>query len=225
MNPIANKTVSITINRITYTRITDENGTVSLAINLGSGTYGVITQVDDASVKSTITVLSTVNGNDITKYYRNGTQYSVQVYDTNGKAVGAGEVVTFNINGVFYNRTTDASGIATLNINLPPSDYIITADYKGCKVANNIKVLPVLSASDITMKYMDGTQFAATLVDGQGNPYKDQYVTFNVNGVLYNRLTDSNGVAKLNIRLLPGEYIITSSFNGANIANKITITC
>ena len=224
MNPIANKTVSITINRITYTRITDENGTVSLAINLGSGTYGVITQVDDASVKSTITVLSTVNGNDITKYYRNGTQYSVQVYDTNGKAVGAGEVVTFNINGVFYNRTTDASGIATLNINLPPSDYIITADYKGCKVANNIKVLPVLSASDITMKYMDGTQFAATLVDGQGNPYKDQYVIFNVNGVLYNRLTDSNGVAKLNIRLLPGEYIITSSFNGANIANKITIT-
>ena len=42
LNPIANKTVSITINRITYTRTTDENGTVSLAINLGSGTYGAI---------------------------------------------------------------------------------------------------------------------------------------------------------------------------------------
>jgi hypothetical protein len=71
---------------------------------------------------------------------------------------------------------------------------------------------------------MDGTQFVATLVDGQGNPYKDQFVTFNVNGILYNRLTDSNGQAKLNIRLPPGEYIITSSFNGCNVANKITIT-
>ena len=49
-------------------------------------------------------------------------------------------------------------------------------------------------------------------------------LTFNVNGIFYNRLTDSNGQAALNIRLPPGEYIITSSFNGANIANKITIT-
>ena len=52
----------------------------------------------------------------------------------------------------------------------------------------------------------------------------DQMVTFNVNGVFYNRLTDSNGQAALNIRLPPGEYIITSSFNGVNVANKITIT-
>ncbi len=224
LNPIANKTVSITINRITYTRTTDENGTVSLAINLGSGTYAVITQVDSTSVKSSITVLSTVNGSDITKYYRNATQYSVQVYNTNGTAVGKGEIVTFNINGRFYNRTTDENGIATLNINLPPSEYIITADYKGCKISNNIKVLPVLKAEDITMKYMDGTKFKANLIDGQGNPYKNQFITFNVNGILYNRLTDSNGQAALNIRLPPGEYIITSSFNGANIANKITIT-
>ena len=226
LNPIANKTVSITINRITYTRTTDENGTVSLAINLGSGTYGAIIQVDSTSVKSSITVLSTLTGNDITKYYRNATQYSVQVFDTTGKAVGKGEVVTFNVNGRFYNRTTDENGIATLNINLPQGEYVITAinPVTGEMQSNKITVLPVVAAKDITMKYLDGTQFVATLVDGQGNPYKDQFVTFNVNGILYNRLTDSNGQAALNIRLIPGEYIITSSFNGCNIANKITIT-
>ncbi len=84
--------------------------------------------------------------------------------------------------------------------------------------------MPVLKAEDITMKYLDGTQFKANLVDGQGKPYADQNITFNVNGILYDRLTDSNGQAKLNIRLQPGEYIITSSFNGGNIANKITVT-
>ena len=74
------------------------------------------------------------------------------------------------------------------------------------------------------MGYHDGTQFVATLVDGQGCPYSSQTVQFNINGVLYNRVTDSSGQAKLNINLMAGEYIITSSYNGYSIANKITIT-
>ena len=118
------------------------------------------------------TVLSTVTGKDITKYYRNATQYSVQVFDATGKAVGKGEVVTFNINGRFYNRTTDENGIATLNINLPQGEYVITEinPVTGEIHSNNITVLPVLKAENIPMKYLDGSQFKANLVDGQGNP-------------------------------------------------------
>ena len=105
-----------------------------------------------------------------------------------------------------------------------PGDFIITAEYQGSRVSNNIKVLPVLSASDISMKYRDGTQFKANLVDSQGKPYAGQSVTFNVNGVFYNRMTDSNGQAKLNINLMPGEYIITSSYNSSSISNTIKIS-
>ncbi|MEE0025762.1 carboxypeptidase-like regulatory domain-containing protein, partial [Methanobrevibacter sp.] len=135
-----------------------------------------------------------------------------------------GKTVTFNINGIMYQRQTNESGIAKLNINLPPGDYVITASYEGYNVANNITVLPVLSASDLKMKYMDGSKFKATLLDGQGKPYAQQKIQFNVNGVLYNKITDSNGQAELNIRLPAGEYIITSSYNGANIANRVTVT-
>ena len=39
---------------------------------------------------------------------------------------------------------------------------------------------------------------------------------------LYNRITGSEGMAKLNINLMPGEYIITSSYNGSSIGNKLT---
>ena len=117
----------------------------------------------------------------------------------------------------------DANGIAKLNINFQPGDYVITSEYKGCVASNNIKVLPILNATDINMKYRDGTQFKATLVDGQGKPYAGQSVTFNINGVFYNRPTDSSGTAKLNINLMPGEYIITSMYNGMAIANTITI--
>ncbi|MBR6023645.1 MAG: Ig-like domain repeat protein, partial [Methanobrevibacter sp.] len=311
-NPLANKTVIININGKDYTRTTDENGTASMALGLPSNTYNVTITVDNQIVNSVVTVLSTVDGTDVVKVYRNGTQYyatftdsegkylasgtivkfningvmyerkvsgdkgqaklninlpqgkyiitainpsngemaannitvlstiaenkdivkyyknatqyTVKILGDDGKAVGAGVDVKFNINGIFYTRQTDASGIAKLSINLPPGDYVITAEYNGCKVANNITVLPVLSAKDITMKYRDGTKFTATLVDGQGKPYAEQKVQFNINGVLYNKETDSKGQAKLNINLLAGEYIITSSYNGANIANKITIT-
>ena len=311
-NVLANKSVVIYINGVSYTRTTDAKGTASIALGLNSGVYNVTSTVDDESVDSVVTILSTVNGTDVvkmyrngtqyyatfldsqgkyladgttvqfningvmydrkvsgdkglarlninlpageyiitamnpvtgekaankitvlativenrdlTKYYKNATQYTVKVLGADGKPVAAGETVTFNINGVMYKRTTDASGIAKININLAPSDYIITAEYNGFTVSNNIKVLPVLSAEDITMKYRDGTQFKATLVDGQGKPYAGQSVTFNINGVFYNRSTDSTGTAKLNINLMPGEYIITSSYNGANIANTIKIS-
>ena len=164
-----------------------------------------------------------IENEDLTKYYRNATQYTVKVIDDTGKDVGAGEIVTFNINGVLYNRTTNASGIAKLNINLNPGDYIITAQCNGCEVSNKIKVLPVLSADDLNKKYGAPDQFIAKLLDGTGKVLSGETVQFNVNGTFYNRVTDSNGQAKLNIRLMPGKHIITSSYNGTSIANNITV--
>lgn len=107
---------------------------------------------------------------------------------------------------------------------MPPSDYVITADYNGCKVSNNIKLLPVLKAENLKMKYIDRSKFKATLLDGKDKHYAEQKIQFNVNGVLYSWETDSKGQAELNIRLPSGEYIITSSYNGVNVANIITIT-
>ena len=172
-----------------------------------------------------ITVLSKIAENkDLVKYYKNDSQYVVKIIGDDGKPVGENQTVTFNINGVMYERKTNASGHAKLNINLPPENYVITAMYGGCNVANNITVLPVLSAEDLTKKYGDLTPFIANLVDGQGSPLANATVKFNINGRMYERNTNGTGQAKLNINLIAGEYIITSSYNGANIANKITIT-
>ena len=220
--------VRFNINGVMYERkVSGGKGLARLNINLGEGKY-IITAMNTVTGENTannITVLSLITENrDVTKYYRNATQYTVKVLGEDGKAVGAGVTVRFNINGVFYERQTDASGIAKLNINLHAGDYIITAEYNGCMVSNNIKVLPILNATDVSMKYRDGTQFKANLIDGQGKPYVNQAVTFNINGVFYNRITDASGQAKLNINLMPGEYIITSSYNGFSIANTIKIS-
>ncbi|MBR6024474.1 MAG: Ig-like domain-containing protein, partial [Methanobrevibacter sp.] len=132
-------------------------------------------------------------------------------------------VVKFNVHGRLYERTTNATGHAVLNINLEPEEYIITSYYKECREGNSIEVLPVLTASDLTMKYKDGSQFKAKLVDGQGKPYAGQKISFNINGVFYSRTTGSDGVAKLNINLQSGQYIITSEYNEYKISNTIKI--
>ena len=79
--------------------------------------------------------------------------------------------VTFNINEVFYERYSYESGYVKLNINLQPGEYIITADFCGYKVSNNITVFPVLSAGDLEMAYLDGSTFNVTVLNGQGRPY------------------------------------------------------
>ena len=224
---LANTTVTFHVNNAYYSRTTDFNGRAKLNINLNPGNYTITSEntVTREVITNMIIVLpNIVENRDLEKYCRNNSQYVVKILNGDGTPAKANETVTFNINGVFYNRTTNETGHAKLNINLNPGEYIITAEYKGCKVSNKIKVKSILSAEDLTKKYGTPDQFKAKLVDGEGNPLANTNVTFNINGVFYNRTTDSDGIAKLNIRLMPGEYIITSSYNECYISNKITVT-
>ena len=225
-NPLANIDVSFNIHGIIYNRTTDKNGAVKLNINLDAGDYilTALNPVTGEMKSNTIKVISLIVSDDLTKYYRNASQFVVRIRSADGGYVGAGENVTFNINGVFYTRTTNATGHAMLNINLHQGNFTITTYHKDCSQGNNIEVLPILSADDLVMKYMDGSQFKVQLVDGQGKAYAGQTVTFNINGVFYRSVTDNTGQAKLNINLMPGAYIITSSYNGFNISNTIKIS-
>lgn len=224
-NPLANTTVTFNINGVFYNRTTDENGTAKLNIQLRPGNYiiTVFNLVTGEQAGNNVTVLSKIVENyDLVKYYKNASKFSVKILDSHGYPV-EGTVVTFNINGVFYYRETDANGIASLAINLRPGKYVITTMYGQYDIGNNVTVLPTLQTSDLKMKYLDGSAFHARVVDGQGNPLANQIVTFNVNGVFYNKVTNDEGIASLNIRLMKGEYIITSIYNGFETGNIIKI--
>ena len=222
---VANETVIFEINNRNYTRTSDENGTASMAINLGPGNYTIKTTFNGTTVENNIEVLPTLFAENLIKYFRNASQFYIALIDGEGNNV-SGVNITMNINGVFYNRTPDKNSIAKLNINLAPGEYILTAidPLTGLMMSYNITVLPVLTASDMEMTYLDGSTFNVKLVDGEGNPLANAKIEMNINGVLYHRTTNASGIAKLNIRLMPGEYIITSAYEGARISNKITIT-
>ena len=223
---LANTKVTFEIMGGTYSRTTNANGTAFMDINLDAGEYAIsmVNPVTGEEKENIVTVLPRILADDLTKYYKNESQFVVQVLDDEGNPAKAGELVTFNINGVIYNKTTDANGTARLNINLRDDTYIITTEYKGCRAANSITVLPILTGKDLTKKYGTADQFEATLVDGQGKPFANQIVFFNINGVIYQRTTNSDGIAKLNINLQEGIYIITSYYNDFSTSNTITVT-
>ena len=221
---VANETVIFEINGEKYNRTSDENGTARMAINLNPGNYTIKTTFNGTTVENTVTVLPTLIAENLVKYFRNASQFFISLIDGEGNAV-SGVNITMNINGVFYNRLTNENGTAKLNINLEPGEYILTATdpLTGLQMSYNITVLPVLFADNLEMKYKDGSTFNALVLNGEGNPLANAKVTFNVNGVFYTRYANSSGIAKLNINLMAGEYIITSEYDGMRISNTITI--
>ncbi len=196
-NILKNTPVRLNINGVYYTRTTSDQGIAKMNINMIPGTY-ILTAENPASGEQHTTVItvlpSIVENHDLTKYYRNESKYTLRILGPDGKPVGEGVTVKLNINGVFYERKTNASGYMNMNINLIPGTYIVTAEYNGLRASNTVNVLPVLSAKDVYMKYRDGTKFEVKLLNGIGNPFAAQKITFNINGVFYERITDENGI-------------------------------
>ena len=222
---LANTTVKFNIHGVFYTKKTDKDGVADLGIMLRPGEY-ILTAYNPVTGEEkgfNITVKSLIVQSDLTKYYLNASKFQATIYDKNG-SLAVGKNVTFNINGVFYTKTTDSNGVVSLAINLRPGEYIITTMYEGLAVGNNIVVLPTLVTSDLNMTYGDGSNFTAQTLDGQGKPLANQNVTFNINGVFYNKVTDDNGVVSLTIRLMSGKYIITSYWNDFQTGNTIIIS-
>jgi hypothetical protein len=230
-NPIDNITVKITINGRTYEK-TSENGQASLGLNLNSGNYTINVEFagneeyEAQNLTADVEILPTIFANDIVKVFKNGTQYSALFVDSEGNPLANTEV-TFNINGVMYKKTTDGSGVATLSINLNPGEYILTAinPVTGEMISSNVTVLSQFAEhGDLVKVYGTSDPYVVQLRTKDGKiAGAGEVVTFNINGVFYNKTTNESGHAALNIRLGPGEYIITGYYNDERISDKITV--
>jgi len=228
--PIVNDIIYFTINGKTYAKTTDDNGTVSMGLNLDSKVYTATVSYNESEVYSkisknvTVTINPTVISEDLVKMYQNDTRFYVKFTDSTGKALTK-TTVKFNIHGVFYTKKTDKDGVADLGIMLRPGEYILTAynPVTGEEKGFNITVKSLIVQSDLTKYYLNASKFQATIYDKNGSLAVGKNVTFNINGVFYTKITDSNGVVSLAINLRPGEYIITTMYEGLAVGNNIVV--
>ena len=134
-NPLANKTIFIGYNGVTYNRITDANGNASVQINLkSSGLYTfVIVFLGDEDYNASMAVHKvTIDKKPITisasaktfKATAKTKKYTVTLKTIKGSSVDGktylakGKKVTMKINGKTYTAKTNAKGQATFNLKI-----------------------------------------------------------------------------------------------------------
>lgn len=223
-NVLVGKIVKITINGVTYNKITNDNGEARLSINLFPGVYNitVLFEDDDNYVKSLNTNKIVVLSKIITKFVDNN-KFIVKLVNDDGTPKTNASLAII-ANGVQYNRITNGSGEARLNVRLNPNNYIFAVTDGQEVVSSSVNVLSTIETSDISMFYKDGTKYSVKLCDLDGNIMPNKNVAITINGVTYNKVTDSNGVAYLNINLNPGTYSVWATYGDKTVCNTVSIS-
>lgn len=226
--PLLNSEIDVIIDGIKYTYKTDDFGEINVNMELPPKSYLVTVINPDTGeyIECNIDVFAPIMENkNIVMYYNNGSSYKVKIIGKNGKPVGSGVLVKFNVNSKTYNVKTDKNGYASLKIALKPNRYTIVVTYANYKVSNKITVKPVLTAKNVSKKKGKPIKFKAKLVNGKGKPLKGKKITFKFKGKKYKVKTNKKGVAtlKLKLKLKVGKYTIKTSYSKSKIKNKIKI--
>lgn len=195
----------------------------------GSVTYNYLvsnTGLGDKTVQSNNKTIVENNGPEflltvpeLVKIYGSADKLTAILTDASHNPI-ANANITFTINGRNYTKTTNETGVASLNINLYPGVFTVSASYNDTTVNSTVIVTSSIIGDNIVKIFQNGTQFFATFYGKDGKPLANNTdVTFNINGVFYTRQTNENGTARLNINLIPGKYILTA-INPANNEEK-----
>ena len=221
----ATGTVTVEIGGKNYTaNVTDGVANVIIP-GLSVGDYNITTtysgdaKYDSMTKKGNITVIPNVNVNldvsDVEMFYHDGSRLVAKLTDFQGKPI-VNATIYFSINGVTYAKTTDANGTASIGLNLESGAYPVIVAYNGSasysKISKNITVTinPSIIADDLVKMYKNDTKFSAKFLGSDGKVLANTTVKFNINGVLYTRTTNNDGVGSLAINLRPGEYVLTA---------------
>ena len=138
--PLVKRNVNLNINGNSYWKTTDNNGIVSMPIDLAIGKYtvkyfvykGQATNYKSGSTKITVKqrIHTSVEwlGNDT--LYQGPNTCKLLLKDSNNNSI-SGKKISLVINSVTYKSTTDRNGIATFNIIIPPGIQGIYFKYEG----------------------------------------------------------------------------------------------
>lgn len=171
---------------------------------------------------------------------RAGEYFQVKLADSNGNPL-KNKFIQIGFNGVIYNRTTNGTGNARLQINLKNSGFYTFAvcflgdeEYNGSFIVAKITVnkqKAKLTTSNKSYKSNAKTKtLTATFKTAKGNPLSGKTIKFTVNGKTYSAKTNANGVASVKVSLSTKKtYAFTAKFAGddsyaaLSVSAKVTI--
>lgn len=240
--PISGAKIYFTFSDKKVTSLTDKNGKATITIPaLPKGTYNITYTFDGDSSYAKSSGIGQLHVQDSTVYfktenlkmtYKDGSQFKVKVKDAKTKQPLAYVKVKFTINGKTYVDYTNGRGNAYLPIDLAPGTYKIKIKYSLLgkedyqlvyKEITVEKQAVLLKAFNLNMKYKDGSTYDV-IVKQKGKYMKKVYVQFTVNGKTYTKKTNSNGYAKLPIKIGVGYYriktVVSDPYYKSNTKSK-----
>ena len=174
---------------------------------------------DDVTVNKTDSVITASN---VKGYETFTTTINIKL-TSNGTALPS-KALKIILNGITYNKNTDANGEVKLNVKLNKGTYTAQITYLGddlttnatktCKVTIGAPVKTSLKLGDKYINYRQGSKclFYVKLLDANNKAVKNQIVTFKVAGKTYTAKTNKYGIAKIYLNLKKGTHKVKYSF-------------
>ena len=209
-NPVINASVSLNVNGVSYIQTTDDEGKVSVPLDLNAGNYVISAEYGSTQNKSDVKVLPVVTGKDVTKTYSSSKKYSATFLKSDGSPLKKTNV-KFILNNKTYTKKTNSKGVASMELDLKVGTYSIIAVHpNGYRTTNKITVKTSIVASDVTKHYLSSKVFSAKFYGKDGKVLKKRYIKFLAHGLTFNVKTNSKGVAKISIISDPSTFKLTS---------------
>ncbi len=158
--------------------------------------------------------------------------------------VGKTAVITFNLptdakgyifadigGNSYYAMIKDGKAVFQVD-NLPFGESLLSYTYDGDSNylpltgsdLVNVKHFASLTGNkDVSMSYSDGSSYKVRVLGPNKEALTSGYVTFTIGGNSYKVNVDKSGWASLKITLKPKNYVITASYDGVKVSNKVSV--
>ena len=213
---LANKTMVVVVDNVTYNCTTDDDGWITLKVDLKPGIYDVECYYygripfENSFNQTTISVLKTVLGENAIRYYGETPYLNVRFLAGNGELIKNAQFV-INIDGTNYIATIGSNGVFNFNLNLASGSHVIgvTNPYDGFAESYDLEILPTIFADKIVKLLGDGQYYSVLFIGKDGVPLIDCDVDVIIDGIKYVYRTDYAGEIKVNMELAPKSYLVT----------------
>ena len=227
---LSDKYIDVTSNDDKMNVTTDDEGKIYLdlirpaEISL-SVSFNGDSKYYSSSLSKTITVLSTIKMDKLTKIYYGAIEYTSTFYDTDGNLLKNSKVFLL-VDSNLYSRTTNNNGVATLLVPIKNGNHMIYAynPVSDEHAEKSVKVFNRISGNKNLKAYFGSGTYKIRVFDDNGNPVKaGEKVTIKIDNKKYVVKTDKKGYAKLKITSQPGKYGISANYKGFEVENSLKV--
>lgn len=165
---------------------------------------------------------SIINVNPITVDYASECELEIGLVDSNNSTL-SNKTISVKVNEIEENLTTDDNGIAIFKFSGDVGTYDVSISFDGdesyAPSSASTTVTITKSSTEINVKNVRSyltypTYITLTLLDSKGGAIANKNVTVIVSGKSYETVTDSEGMAQVEILTKIGNYTVSVQFAG-----------